>query len=174
MLSLTDLEYAYFSSQAGVPDGVSIADAERAFLESVLADMAGASLSDLRYAYYVQALEGGGGETPVVTDIDLSTVTVTGGTMTGTLKVSAYSDRWQFDIDATIEQTGLSKVSGSATVTGLDLRSSYVEYGVSSTEQPTNFGSLNYDTAGEINLYLGGPSAGTYHVVKTVILGPGA
>jgi len=37
---------------------VSITDAEREFYESVLEDMDGASLSDLRYAYFLAALDG--------------------------------------------------------------------------------------------------------------------
>lgn len=63
-LTLNDLAYAYFSGQAGVPNGVTLTDAEIAFLDSVVANLPNGSLADLERAYYVQQLNGGGGGTP--------------------------------------------------------------------------------------------------------------
>lgn len=59
-LSLADLRLAYYSDQAGVPSGVSLTDAEQAFLTSVVAGLDGSSISDLERAYYIQELSGGG------------------------------------------------------------------------------------------------------------------
>lgn len=44
---------------------MSVTDAEKAFYESVLADPVGKSLNDLRYAYFLAAVDGGLPSVPV-------------------------------------------------------------------------------------------------------------
>jgi len=107
-LSLADLRLAYCSDQAGVPSGVSLTDAEQAFLTSVVAGLDGSSISDLERAYYIQELSGGGSgpEAPTWGPVVLTGVWSGSGTDFASETVTAIRQGDVVTIEVTAAKTG--------------------------------------------------------------------